>query len=76
MRISFISTVTWHCSGGNRAQLNERKTEELYSLEEKVKLPVFGEKMIVYLVSELTKRQLQSLSKFGNAPEYKINKHN
>lgn len=29
--------------------------------------------MIVYLVSELTKRQLESLSKLGKASEYKIN---
>lgn len=42
-------------------------------MENKVKLPVFGVKMIVYLVSELTKRQLESLSKLVKASEYKIN---
>lgn len=41
-------------------------------MEKQVKLPVFGVKMIVYLVSELTKRQLESLSKLGKASEYKI----
>lgn len=41
-------------------------------MEKKVKLPVFGVKMIVYLVSEFTKRQLESLSKLGKASEYKI----
>lgn len=31
--------------------------------------------MIVYFISELTKKQLESLSKFGKAIECKINKH-
>lgn len=31
--------------------------------------------MIVYLVSELTKNHLESLSKFGKVIEHKTNKH-
>lgn len=38
------------------------KKEELYILEKKVKLSVIRDKMIVSVVSELTKRQLESLS--------------
>lgn len=38
------------------------KKDELYILEKKVKLSVIRDKMIVSVVSELTKRQLESLS--------------